>query len=171
MASKKTNKSKSRENWKKYAFIGVVGIVLVAVFSYVGYQSYLNKADADRFAALQSDFKKLQTEFNKIDQGWEYEEDCVAPHFVFNEGQPSCQVEIRNKNRIQGKDTEYIRLSQELVGHINDASSQNTATHKSLARKGFDSVGKSYCALELGHESYVRCVGESKKFYFLRTDQ
>lgn len=150
---------------------------MILVLAYLGghrAQQAAEKADADRFAALQTDFKKLQTEFNKIDPGWEYSEGCSAPHFASGDGQPGCEVALYASKPGQinsDKSTEYTHMATMFIGKASDTES---SSQKSLTRDGFTAAGKSYCAISLGSENakaYVICSSEAQKFYFQRTDQ
>lgn len=174
--AKKQNKltTKAKRPWGKYVLVALLLIIVLLPVTYVGYQKYLDKADADRFAKLQSDFKRLQGEFNRIDPGWEYSEGCSAAHYASGDGQPDCEVAVHANNIgkiAQEKDSLYLAAVESIIGKV---SSTDSPSLKSLLRDGFTETGHSVCAISLGSadsKAYARCSSEAQDFYFTRTDQ
>lgn len=169
MANKKTAQKK---NWKRYILFGGLALLLLVVFTgYKLYQLHLDRTDAFKFMTLQSDFKKLQMEFNKIDPGWEYSEGCSAAHFTFGDGQPSCEVALKaSDGAVEEKKSYYLTKASEIVGKVENEE----VSPIELIRSGFTKAGSSYCAISFGSEefkAYVRCSSEAREFYFQRTDR
>ena len=175
MANTKSNKNTGRKSWKKYVLIGMAVVLLFAAYViYRGYDLYQDRVDASRFYTLQWDFKKLQTEFNKVDPGWEYSERCSAAHYALGDGQPSCEVAIYAKSKgatAQENRASYLSSAGMIIGEVANTESDSM---KSLQRKGFDQPGSSYCAIRFGSnesKASVTCSGAARSFYFERSDR
>jgi len=172
MANTKPKQSTRQRSWKKYMLIGLVVLVIVVPLGLWGYQKYLDKVDADRFAALQSDFKKLQTEFNKIDPDWEYEEGCTETGAPFGRGTISCQVSLTNTADVF-KNSALYEYSLKSVLEINNEEQRSGKSDEGndFAGLGFDAkghlgLGRCVLRVEKATESHVLCNYEARKAYY-----
>lgn len=185
MAKKKTVKTKS----KKWQWIVLAALVLL-VLAYLGghrAQQAAEKADADRFAALQTDFKKLQTEFNKIDPGWQYSEGCEAKGDVANpENRILCSVTIENSTlshvtySIDVATSRYASVTENQIRsmkNIKDSSYRNSKgadySNRVFSRSGIENglceISSTYVAPYV--TTSLTCNDEAQKFYFPKTDK
>jgi hypothetical protein len=181
MANAKTNKPNKQTNWKKYILVGVIALIVAAPLLYFGYQKYLDEVDADRFAALRSDFKKLQTEFNKIDPGWEYSEGCTAGGKL--DDFKTCSAALVNRrvtNQRALKDDMKIYKEQLVTFAVKtDVYSYVSDTKQpalGIQVKGQDLQDGIICDLDLSGDSKLKnislyCRDSARKFYFDRTDR
>ena len=181
MANKKPTKPTQRKNWAKYTIIGVIVVLFVPVFAFVGYQKYLDKVDAERFSTLQSDFKKLQTEFNKIDPGWEYSEGCTAGGKL--DDFKTCSVSLSNDNMKNDNQLDtvleaYRKLLPEFDAKIGqrDYINDDGLPAVNMQLKGRGMFTGVLCDLSTTTRSgvkimYVYCRDSARNFYFDRTDR
>jgi len=73
--------------------------------------------ERQKFMTLKQDMLALQTEFNKIDPGWEYNEGCYAKKEKFKEDQPSycylsIELDVPPKNNFEDYRKNALLLSK-----------------------------------------------------------
>ena len=101
--SKKTPKptAKPRTLSKKAIILITIPLLLFVILplSIFAYIKLLDYQDAQKFQSLKADMLALQTEFNKIMPGWEYEEGCWGGGGPYNVREPQgCRLYISLDN-------------------------------------------------------------------------
>lgn len=182
MSKKQKNSAKTKKPWLKYGVLTLLGLVVVGVVAFWGYQNYQDKVDADRFATLQADFKKLQVEFNKIDPGWEYSEGCTAGGLL--DDFKTCGVSLSNNKLRQSDIQKAANTYGDIISATDDVrlGSRHQFSHDSkeyieqlLSRKDMKDAN---CDLLLQKaitsetlSSSVGCSHPAQSFYFKRSDR
>ena len=109
MAKKTTTQPRK----KRHIILKVIVILLVIIAGLIIYTNWNNQRlaqeDRQKFMTLKSDMLQLQTEFNKIDAGWEYSEGCNDKGEVFRHNEASsCHVDLIRNNPVASQ--EYVNL-------------------------------------------------------------
>lgn len=181
----KTNKKspvKHKRPWGKYILFTLVALALIVPAAYINYQKQLDKVDAERFATLQLDFKKLQVEFNKIDPGWKYKEGCAAGGKL--DDFKVCTVVIQDDVQSNSADTvlsKYSRLMVQIDPSLSLGRKFNTTSDAGSYYVGYvvdnKNVNDGSCelgAIQKGDSSVslsLSCSNSARDFYFVRTDE
>ena len=97
--SKKTPKPtpKPRRLSKKAIILITIPLLIFVILplSIFAYIKLLDYQDAQKFQSLKADMLTLQTEFNKIMPGWEYEEGCREGGVPFGRGNMICTSRLK----------------------------------------------------------------------------
>ncbi|MFZ1812375.1 MAG: hypothetical protein WAU02_02495 [Candidatus Saccharimonadales bacterium] len=143
----------------KRIIVVLVGVFVIYAAGYTIMQQLALRQEADGFAKLKQDFLALQTEFNKIDPGWEYSEGCRGKGGVYNDNQPSsCSLVLASKAvadypAIQNKFDDYIKIMKGVSGFqaiglknevrlsISDPTNTTSLTTLHLTNQSFDRTG------------------------------
>jgi len=170
----------------QYILLTLLALVVVLPTAYLGYHVYLNKADARKFATLQSDFKKLQGEFNKIDPGWEYGESCVGRGGVYSDGQASsCAMSISNNFKratlrtISNDYREAIKRTGLFIIEGDDKAFQSDGkehletilTNKGTGEKTCDLLITLESRMNMEYSASIGCRSPARSFYYDRIDR
>lgn len=80
---------------KKRVLVATIITIATLVIAWLCYTWFIHYQDRQKFMTLRADMLALQTEFNKIDPGWQYSESCHAKGEKFKEGEASsCGISI-----------------------------------------------------------------------------
>lgn len=161
-----------------------ITLLMVIVLLY-GWSSKTTN-EKDNFMRLRADFKSLQAEFNKVDNGWKYDESCRALGGAYTSNVPSsCNIRIYN-------DTANIKAAslksyQKILGNESWTTTEDYVNRYTIndPKKGeLDGASikfspnyfkTSNCELTLyqsidGSSSGVSCTMSAEDFYFRRSD-
>lgn len=169
----------------RYRVILVIMLLAVAlVATLVLLQNYNDSKEREMFMSLREDMKTLQIKFNKIHEGWKYNEGCRGKGGDYDRNIPStCFLSISNKdidlstNGIQIIDGYRAILEQSRK--FEDFSEINTDTLSSeftMTYAGHESINCSYQQIrdvessENGTLLTLGCIGYASEFYFPRND-
>ena len=153
-------------------------ILPLSIFAYI---KFLDYQDAQKFQSLKADMLTLQTEFNKIMPGWEYEEWCWGGGGPFDRRfAQGCALSMGLKEyNFEPQMQKAFIESIEANGHFR-FESQRQYEHKGLPYvawwyKYFK--GDANCSLTSDRVSdeyatgiNISCSGSARKFYFQQQD-
>ena len=179
---KKTPKTHTLSN-KTTIFISIsLFLFVILPLSIFAYIKLLDYQDAQKFQSLKADMLALQTEFNKIMPGWEYEEGCWGGGGPYNVREAQgCNVSI-TKKQVDGFDAEILsRLANEVQrSHMMNVVKQDTYLFEGNRYLSitytYARLGSVQCSLRLPmirpqlsaapENGSVRCGSSARDFHF-----
>ena len=165
----------------KRIIVVLVGILVIYAAGYTIMQQLALRQEADGFAKLKQDFLALQTEFNKIDPGWQYSEGCRGKGGVYERNKASdCSMSIynpmvSNTNKIEL----YLKVINNTKYFIVGSDKVDTRPSYKIQAKAFPSSNCTITysdSISVGDQISSRflsfgCISSAHQFYFPRTDR
>lgn len=159
--------SQTKHAWVKLVVGGLIILTCIALFM----RFYIEpRQEAANFAKLKQDFLTLQTEFNKIDQGWKYREGCrgTGSNRLYA---TSCNLEIYHSH--DPNDIHPIGDYARKFIYNNKFLMENHANDYYRLRS--TSFADAVCSFQPGMQENIEfyslyCIANAKEFHFKRTD-
>lgn len=155
----------------------VVSVLLLVAYLFKDYNPSLQQ-EADGFTKLKQDFIALHQEFNKIDNGWEYNEGCVGRGGVYESDTPhSCGIDLI---LLDDEHTDTSKMIKKYTSAL-DYSKRFSYSKKSetILEVRSMSFPNAQCSMQAGTSSQkgnmryitVGCSATAHYFHFPRTDR
>lgn len=185
MQRRKKKASKALNSTNPLIIIGLITLVAAIVLLLaILLSSYYEQRG---FSALKSDMIGLQSEFNTIDAGWEYDEYCTGyGSDVARSDSITCFIQLKNSSivgNIDSKYESYMRLINNSGNYENLLATEYTPSNAKpdlqIQITKIKYKKNSKCVCEARTQAYsensnrgimLSCWIEASKFYFERRD-
>lgn len=164
----------------KSLFIGVFVFALVSFAVYTTLRITQSEQESKYFSQTKIIMEKLRTDFDLMDQGWQYSESCEGAGGVYEADIPSsCELSISNSqlNLDHNEAWQKVLSYKDIVEKQSRFSITNTDSRESEKAVVFrvEEMPEGYCTLEPinTNDSYgliFVCRHPANKFYFPRSD-
>lgn len=165
-------------------FMVIIALVIVAAGLFT-ISLITDNIERRAFYSLKSDLVDLQTQFNRIDKGWEYDESCRAKGGVYENDIPSsCAASISNKSvDFSTNQKERVEAYSEIINNSSpftlkeDVVKYGSSSY--FAVYDYPKIHEPNCTLQSFSDKDLAsnkvsltfgCIAESSKFYFERND-
>lgn len=110
------HKNSSNKHLLKRTVLGLVTLLLILAVGLYTYNYYSVEQDRRVFLGFSEDMKNLQTEFNKVQNGWTYDEYCEGVGSTIDKNSHiACTIELKNPNDAQPQENhdKYVKIIED----------------------------------------------------------
>lgn len=98
-------KLKSKNKTLRYTVLIVFALLITTAVGLYQYNYFAVEKNGKLLMGLREDMKSLQVEFNKVQDGWEYDEYCHGVGGPYDKNDLiTCTIEIKNANDIKSQE-------------------------------------------------------------------